>query len=69
MTRFDTKSAVPQSAPHLSARKRPEEIQAMLREIAYVLHLTRKVKADILADLARPAKQVETFDYEMALAD
>lgn len=69
MTRFDTKSALPQSAPHLPARRRPEEIQAMLREIAYVLHLTRKVKTEILADRAAPARKVEQFDFEMALAD
>jgi hypothetical protein len=69
MTRFDNKSAVPHTAPHLPARKRPEDIQAMLREIAFVLHCTRKVKAEILADLATPARKTESFDYEMALAD
>jgi hypothetical protein len=69
MTRFDNKSILSQTAPHLPARKKPEEIQAMLRDLAYVLHVTRKVKAEILADLAGPAKKVENFDLEYALAD
>jgi hypothetical protein len=68
MTRIDSQSAVP-SATHLPARKRPEEIQAMLREIAFVLHCTRKVKAEIVADLAAPVKKAESFDFEWALAD
>jgi hypothetical protein len=69
MTRIDKKSPVPTQAPHLPARKRPEDIQAMLREIAFVLHCTRKVKSEILADLASPVKKVENFDYELALAE
>jgi hypothetical protein len=69
MTRFDNKSFLPATAPHLPARKKPEDVQAMLRELAYVLHVTRKVKAEILADLAAPARAVENFELEYALAD
>lgn len=32
--------------------KTPREIRQMLRDIAFVLHMTRKVKAEILADRA-----------------
>jgi hypothetical protein len=51
MTRIDT--AVKPNRPRLLNpihRRSAEEVRAMLREIAYVLHVTRKVKAEILAD-------------------
>lgn len=51
MTRIDT--VVKPNRPRLLNpihRRTEEEVRAMLREIAYVLHCTRKVKAEILAE-------------------
>jgi hypothetical protein len=51
MTRFDT--VVKPNRPRLLnpiPRRSADEVRAMLREIAYVLHVTRKVKAEILAE-------------------
>lgn len=51
MTRFDT-VAKPNRPQFLvpATRKREPDVRAMLREIAFVLHCTRKVKAEILAE-------------------
>jgi hypothetical protein len=51
MTRLDT--VVRPNRPQVLTRKptrREPDVRAMLREIAYVLHCTRKVKAEILAE-------------------
>jgi hypothetical protein len=51
MTRFDTvvKPNRPQFLVKASSKREPD-VRAMLREIAFVLHCTRKVKAEILAE-------------------
>ena len=51
MTRTDTvvKPNRPQLLPKVPTRRKPN-VEAMLREIAFVLHCTRKVKAEILAE-------------------
>jgi hypothetical protein len=51
MTRLDT-VARPNRPQFLvpPSPKREPDVRAMLREIAYVLHCTRKVKAEILAE-------------------
>ena len=50
MTRLDT-NVLP-NRPRLinKAKRREPDVRAMLLEIAFVLHCTRKVKAEILAD-------------------
>lgn len=51
MTRLDTvvKPNRPQFLVPANPKREPD-VRAMLREIAYVLHCTRKVKAEILAE-------------------
>lgn len=51
MTRLDTvaKPNRPQFLVPASPKRQPD-VRAMLREIAFVLHCTRKVKAEILAE-------------------
>jgi hypothetical protein len=49
MTRLDTQPSRPQFHVEVPAARRPP-VEAMLRDIAYVLHLTQKVKAEILAE-------------------
>jgi hypothetical protein len=51
MTRLDelVKPNRPQFLSQVSERRQPS-VEAMLREIAYVLHCTRKVKAEILQE-------------------
>jgi hypothetical protein len=52
MTRLDTQPPRPQFHVEIPAARRPPA-EAMLRDIAYVLHLTQKVKAEILAERDR----------------
>lgn len=54
MTRFDIPAVLPK-APHLPSRRKPD-VQAMLRDIAYVLHLTQKVKREILVERTEVAE-------------
>ena len=49
MTRVDTQPSRPQFHVEVPIARRPA-VDAMLRDIAYVLHLTQKVKAEILAE-------------------
>lgn len=51
MTRLDVVPHQPQFHVPAPAHRQPS-VEQMLREIAYVLHLTRKVKAEILAERA-----------------
>jgi hypothetical protein len=64
MTRFDkvAKSKRPNCVPKAPAKPQ-RSVEEMLHEIAYVLHLTRKVKAEILEEadelLATPPKRLQ----------
>ena len=49
MTRLDTEPSRPQFHVPVPERRRPA-VEAALRDIAFVLHLTEKVKAEILAE-------------------
>ena len=49
MTRMDTEPSRPQFHVPMPERRRPA-VEAALRDIAFVLHLTEKVKAEILAE-------------------
>ncbi|MBO0699026.1 MAG: hypothetical protein J2P46_11575 [Zavarzinella sp.] len=49
MTRLDTQPSRPQFHVEVPAARRPA-VEAMLRDIAYVLHLTQRVKAEIVAE-------------------
>lgn len=51
MTRLDT-HVLPKRPKMIKRKSKPteEEVRSMLLEIAFVLHCTRKVKAEILAD-------------------
>jgi hypothetical protein len=52
VTRLDTQPSRPQFHVEAQAARRPSA-EAMLRDIAFVLHLTQQVKAEILADRDR----------------
>lgn len=58
MTRLDTVPTPnrPQFLAPVPEGRRPS-VEATLRDIAYVLHLTRQVKAEILADRDRSAER------------
>jgi hypothetical protein len=49
MTRLDNEPSRPQFHVSVPESRRPS-VEAALRDMAYVLHLTQKVKAEILAD-------------------
>jgi hypothetical protein len=49
MTRLDTQPSRPQFHVEVPAARRPA-VDAVLKDIAFVLHLTQKVKAEILAE-------------------
>jgi hypothetical protein len=51
MTRLDT-NVLPKRPKMIKTRTKPsaEDVRSMLLEIAFVLHCTRKVKAEILAE-------------------
>ena len=49
MVRLDSKPKTPQFHIVVPVRRGPS-VQAMLREIAYVLHATAKVKAEIISE-------------------
>jgi hypothetical protein len=49
MTRLDTQPSRPQFHVEVPAARRPA-VEAALRDIAFVLHLTQRVKAEILAE-------------------
>jgi hypothetical protein len=49
MTRLDHEPSRPQFHVPVPERRRPA-VEAALRDIAFVLHLTQKVKAEILSE-------------------
>ena len=65
MTRLDTDPSRPQFHVPMPERRRPA-VEAALRDIAFVLHLTEKVKAEILAD--REARDVSKMPPATATA-
>lgn len=63
MTRFDTlvKPNRPRSLANRTIRTE-RDVREMLREIAYVLHCTRKIKAEILAEREMRSGRIESAE-------
>lgn len=69
ITRNDNQTS--RRVPHSLRGNRPAsstEVKTMLREIALVLHLTQKVKAEILRDRAELGETDSTPELELACA-